>query len=86
MEVAIWDTYVTRQNGLIMHFDIIVPVETSEEKVIDFGRKYLKIKNETDGLLSSNECNWCHNEIADPLITEAITTNGYFIAEITGCS
>jgi hypothetical protein len=25
MEVAVWDTYVTKKDGSVMHFDIIAP-------------------------------------------------------------
>jgi len=27
MKVAVWDTYVTKKDGSVMHFDIIVPEE-----------------------------------------------------------
>jgi len=31
MKVAVWDTYVTRKEGNIMHFDVIVPEEIKDE-------------------------------------------------------
>ena len=34
MEVAVWDTYVTRKDGKVMHFDIIVPADLTDEKII----------------------------------------------------
>ena len=27
MNVAVWDTYVTKKDGNVMHFDIIAPIE-----------------------------------------------------------
>ena len=41
MKVAVYDTYVTKNNGGIMHFDIIVPDGMPYEKVLQFGKAYL---------------------------------------------
>ena len=30
MKVAVWDTYVTKKDGTIMHFDILAPVEITD--------------------------------------------------------
>ena len=32
MHVAVWDTYVTKKDGTVMHFDIIAPVDIKDEK------------------------------------------------------
>lgn len=34
MEVAVFDTYVVKKNGLKMHFDIVVPKDVLHEKVL----------------------------------------------------
>ena len=34
MQVAVWDTYVTRKDGKVMHFDIIVPDDLEDENKI----------------------------------------------------
>lgn len=48
MKVAVWDTYVTKQDGGVMHFDIIVPAELKDEQTIfGYGFKYLSNKNVT---------------------------------------
>ena len=45
MKVAVWDTYVTKQDSTVMHFDIIVPEEVSETQIVhNFGKAYLKSK------------------------------------------
>jgi hypothetical protein len=31
MKVAVWDTYVTKKDGSIMHFDIIADEEIKDE-------------------------------------------------------
>ena len=43
MKVAVWDTYVDKRDGSVMHFDIIAPVETDDkEQIYNYGREYLK--------------------------------------------
>ena len=42
MKVAVYDTYVPKHNGGIMHFDIIVADGLPYEKVLGFGKAYLK--------------------------------------------
>ena len=34
MQVAVWDTYVTKKDGSVMHFDIIAPDHIKEEEII----------------------------------------------------
>jgi hypothetical protein len=35
MECAVYDTYVTKKDGKIMHFDVIVEASTPHEKAIE---------------------------------------------------
>ncbi|NMJ87658.1 MAG: DUF2024 family protein, partial [Thaumarchaeota archaeon] len=37
MECAVYDTYVERKEGGVMHFDVIVEKNTSHEKAIEYG-------------------------------------------------
>ena len=86
MKVAIWDTYVTRKDGSIMHFDIIVPAGIKDEKIIyQFGKKYLETKNESEQSLSSKECQFCHIETIRPQWEESMNQNGYYIYEMENC-
>ncbi|MBP7448998.1 MAG: DUF2024 family protein, partial [Flavobacteriales bacterium] len=40
--MAVWDTYVTRNDGRVMHFDIIVPSSQRDSAMIhSYGRAYL---------------------------------------------
>lgn len=41
MKAEVYDTYVTKDGGSLMHFDIIVPTETTYEAVLSFGQTYL---------------------------------------------
>jgi hypothetical protein len=87
MEVAVWDTYVTKKNGLIMHFDIIAPSKIKDASIIyRYGNDYLLSKGEAGQPLSSKECRFCHvRGIQENWETEVIS-KGYFILEMENCS
>lgn len=87
MNVAVWDTYVQRANGSIMHFDILVPDHVSDEQTIfNYGKEYLKTKNFMTGPLTSKECQLCHMEKATEKIISSISKQGYFIIEMENCN
>ncbi len=86
MEIAVWDTYVTRKDGKIMHFDILVDKKiNNENQVFDFGKKYLKSILQEGQALTSNECNFCHIEKASDEIEKQILNNGFAIIEMENC-
>ena len=87
MTVAVWDTYVTKKDGSIMHFDIIAPDHLKDEKLIhSYGKDYLISKNEQDQPLTAKECSFCHIEEASDEMVEAIEKKGYFIIEMQNCN
>ncbi len=86
MEVAVWDTYVKRKDGRIMHFDIIAPMALRDaSKIHQFGHDYLLSKNEESASLSSRECKFCHIEQCRPEWEKCILNKGYFIFEMSNC-
>ena len=85
MKVAVYDTHVTKNDGGIMHFDIVVPDGSSYEKVIEFGKAYLKGAGQEGQPLSAKECEFCHTEPASPTVNESIHTQGFHIVEMDGC-
>lgn len=86
MKVAVWDTYVTKKDGRIMHFDIIVPEEIKDTSVIyGYGKEYLKTKGQEGQPLTSKECRFCHTEKAKPEWETEIKKKGYFIYEMENC-
>lgn len=86
-KVNVWDTYVTKKNGEIMHFDIIVPVEVIDTSIIyDYGKSYLKSKNQERQTLTSKQCKLCHIEQLRPEWEDEIKRKGFFIIEIEGCN
>ena len=55
MKVAVWDTYVTKADGVVMNFDILVPeTETDPEIIYGYGQDYLKSKAMENYLITSN--------------------------------
>jgi len=87
MKVAVWDTYVTKKDGAIMHFDILVPENIKDTAVIyNYGKDYLKSKGQEGQPLTSKECRFCHVETVRPNWKEAISKQGYFIIEMENCN
>lgn len=86
MNIAVWDTYVEREDGAIMHFDILVPDTLKEvEQVLSYGRSYLEKKPfKTEGL-TTKECRWCHIEKATVQTVQKIQQKGYDIIEMEFC-
>ena len=86
MKVNVWDTYVLKKNGTLMHFDILVPLETSEEETIfQYGDDYLAKKDVHIQSLSPSECKLCHIETATPNVINSIQEKGYHIIELQNC-
>jgi Domain of unknown function (DUF2024) len=87
MKVAVWDTYVTKKNGAIMHFDILAPEGITDTAVIyRYGKEYLKTKGQEGQPLSSKECRFCHVESLRPRWEADIKKQGYFIIEMENCN
>ncbi|MEQ5789871.1 DUF2024 family protein [Muricauda sp. NFXS6] len=86
MKVAVWDTYVTKKDGSIMHFDIIAPKEIRDIAVIfGYGKEYLKTKAQEGQALTSKECRFCHMETVRPEWEAEIEQKGFFIIEMENC-
>lgn len=82
-KVAVWDTYVKRANGAVMHFDIIVPDYIKDAAQIHaFGQEYLKQSGEVNRAITSRECQFCHIEEPGAEILNAIAEKGYYILEM----
>lgn len=87
MNIAVWDTYLARQDGRRMHFDILVPAtETDAARVFAFGNDYLQRKAIAGTLLSSEECRFCHIEQGTGEQLADIRKSGYAIIEMEHCN
>jgi Domain of unknown function (DUF2024) len=86
MKVAVWDTYVTKENGVIMNFDIMVPDSLQDETVVyGYGKEYLQSKAMVGYELTSRECAFCHVEKATDEMIQQIEAKGYYILELRNC-
>lgn len=86
MQVAVWDTYVTKKDGTIMHFDIIAPAEVKDTTAIyNYGKEYLKLKGLEGHELTAEECKFCHIESVNPEWEAAILQKGFHIYEMQNC-
>ncbi|RYE33435.1 MAG: DUF2024 family protein [Sphingobacteriales bacterium] len=86
MKVAVWDTYVTKKDGTVMHFDIIAPERVKDPEIIyGFGKEYLTLKGEQGQALNAKECSFCHIETIAPQWEQEIEAKGYFIYEMQNC-
>ena len=85
MKTAVYDTHVTKNTGALMHFDIIVPKGVPHEKVLEFGKVYLKRVGQEGQPLSTKECEFCHVEQANAAVEEAIRAHGFHIQDLDGC-
>jgi Domain of unknown function (DUF2024) len=87
MQVAVWDTYVTKKDGSVMHFDIIALGHIKDEKLIHtFGKDYLLSKNQATQSLTTKECSFCHIEEATDEMILSIQQKGYYIIEMQNCN
>lgn len=87
MKIAVWDTYVTRKDGKIMHFDILVDQEVNDaEQVYEYGKIYLKSVNQEGQVLSSKECRFCHIDKAPIEVENQVRANGFSIIEMENCN
>lgn len=86
-KVNVWDTYVTKKDGKVMHFDILAPVAITEtETIYASGKDYLKTKGQEGQPLTAKQCRLCHVETLRPSWEKSIEEKGYFIIEMEGCN
>lgn len=85
MKAEVYDTYVTKKDGTLMHFDIIVPTATSYETVLTFGANYLQHVGQSGQQMESSHCRFCHIEEATPEMEAAFRAEGFFIMPMEGC-
>jgi len=86
MQCAVFDTYVTKKDGSLMHFDVIVESSTPHEKAVQYGKEFLKSAGQEGQKISQEECQFCHVQEAPKIVEDSINQNGYFIQKMEGCS
>jgi len=87
MKVSVWDTYVQKEDGKTMHFDILVPSNVEDKQtVFSYGADYLKFKSITSSKLTTDECRFCHIEEATKEMADVLNKKGYLIIEMENCN
>lgn len=85
MQCAVYDTYVEKEDGKTMHFDVIVEENTPHEKAIEYGKLYLESVGQGGQRMTQEECQFCHIQEAPSVVERDITSRGYFIQKMEGC-
>lgn len=85
MECAVYDTYVERKEGGVMHFDVIVEKNTSHEKAIEYGANFLTSVGQEGQPITANECKFCHIQQAPQNVEKDIKEQGFYIQKMEGC-
>lgn len=83
MKVQIFDTHVHTDDSYY-HFDVVV-VDKTQEEVEAYAKAYLKKIGVDFGKISQNRCLFCHEEIADEKMIQAIEAHGHYIIPMQGC-
>lgn len=87
LNVSVYDTYVPKKQGGVMHFDILVDANEKDlEKIYGYGRAYLQSKGQEGQPLTSKQCRFCHVENAKGTMEDSIKAKGYYIIEMEGCN
>lgn len=87
MKVSVYDTYVTKKDGKLMHFDILVPNTLNDtQQVHAYGRSYLEQQQQKGQPLTTKECRFCHIEEASAEVVDDIKAQGFSIIEMEGCN
>ena len=85
MKIDIFDTYVTHLDGKTMHFDVLLPPNSTSEKAMKYAMKWLKETGIQSDDIKLNKCRYCHSESSTPEIEASLTTQGYAIFQMEGC-
>jgi hypothetical protein len=85
MECAVYDSYITKKDGRIMHLDVVVDASTPHEKAIEYGKQYLSATGQGGQEMTQEECQFCHTQEAPPFVERAIEQMDYWIQKMEGC-
>ena len=83
MKAAVWDSYIKKDNGNVLHFDVVVPDSRSETAIVyKYAYEYLKSKGIDSAEINVKNCQFCHIEnLTDEMISD-IESKGFYIIEM----
>ncbi len=86
MEISVYDTVFKKEDGTMIKFDILVPANFKDlNKIYEYGNSFLKEEQiVAKNLISADECDFCHIEVATEAINNDIQNKGYSILKHWG--
>ena len=85
MQLDVYDTYARTADGTLMHFDVLVPKEQTQDPHL-YATQWLDNLGISDNQVSLELCRFCHSESSvNPEIERRIARDGYFILQMEGC-
>ena len=82
MEIEVYDTYARSEEGLKIHFDVMLPIGGDEATAQDKAREFIEKISETANPVQLESCRFCHTETAKPEVGERVEQEGYCIVPI----
>lgn len=83
MKAAVWDSYIKKDDGNVLHFDVIVPDSKSDATLVyKYAYEFLKLKGIERVEINVTNCQFCHIEnLAEEMKTN-IEIRGFHIIEM----
>jgi len=85
MEIEVYDTYATSNNGVKIHFDVMLPIGGDEATALNKAQEFVEKISETSNPVKLESCRFCHTETAKPEVGERVNQEGYCIVPIENC-
>lgn len=83
MKAAVWDSYIKKANGNVLHFDVVVHDSRSESTLVyKYADEYLKSKGIDEAEINIKNCQFCHIETLTEKMKFDIELKGYHIIEM----
>lgn len=83
MKAAVWDSYIKKGDGNVLHFDVVVPDSKSEATLVyKYAYEYLKSKGIEGVEINVKNCQFCHIENLTEEMKTNIETSGFHIIEM----
>ena len=81
----VFDVYARSEQGRILHFDVILPVN-DPELALASARTWLQSIGHENASVQAENCAFCHTEAeTPPQFEEEIRERGYAIYKMEGC-
>ena len=86
MDCAVYDTYVEKKDGKVMHFDVIVEKSTPHDRAIEYGKSYLEKCRPRRPKHDPGRMPILSYSKAPDAVEKEISSNGFYIQKMEGCT